>query len=42
MLQHKSSNEHDKALISVSPICAVGQGNNNTLNNKQKGLRIGR
>ena len=40
-LQHESSNEHDKALVSVSPTCDVTQGNNNVLKIKQRGLRIG-
>ena len=41
MLQHESSNEYDKALVRVSPAFDVGQGNNNVLNVKQRGLKIG-
>ena len=31
MLQHESSNEYDKAVISSSPISDVAQCNNNVL-----------
>ena len=40
MLEHESSNEYEKALVSVSPACDVAEGNKNVLNIKQIGLRV--
>ena len=40
-LQHENCYKYDKALVSVSPICDVAKGNNNVLNIKQQGSRIG-